>query len=141
MDTIQRRLLTDHYVCYYDPSFRDAPSTMETYLAAQHVEVVLAGPKRLLVDKTITELGFERNIFLTLSNFSGISEFIRGTDLLATLPSLMAGNDMKGMKSHPLPFDSPELNMYMLWHTRHQASSSHRWLRQALAQSCGADHS
>ncbi|TNF08712.1 MAG: LysR family transcriptional regulator [Gammaproteobacteria bacterium] len=140
-DIIQRRLLTDHYVCYYDPECRDAPSTLEAYLAAQHVEVVLAGSTHLLVDKTIHTLGLERNIFLTLPNFAGISEFIRGTDLLATLPSKLAGNSIKGIASHSLPFESPKLSMYMLWHKRYQTSPSHRWLRQTLADSCGADES
>ena len=138
-DVIQRRLLTDHYVCYYDSECREAPSTLEAYLAAQHVAVVLAGSRSLLVDKAIGELGLDRNIFLTLPNFAGISEFIRGTDLLATLPSLLGGNGMQGMACHTLPFESPELNMYMLWHKRYQTSPSHRWLRQTLALSCGAD--
>ena len=113
---------------------------MEAFLAAQHVEVVLAGAKHLLVDQRIEEMGLERNIFLTLPNFAGISEFIRGTDLVATLPSLMVGNNMKGLDCHPLPFESPELNMYMLWHKRYHDSPSHRWLRQTLAHNCGADH-
>jgi DNA-binding transcriptional LysR family regulator len=139
-DVMQRRVLTDRYVCYYDPEFRDAPNSMEDYLASQHVDVLLGGAQRLLVNEVIDKLGIKRTVFLTLPNFAGISEFILGTDLLATLPSLLAGCYSNGLACHPLPFDSPELNMYMLWHKRYQASPHHTWLRQSLAKICEQYH-
>lgn len=135
-DIVQRRLFSDHYVCFYDPECREAPSTMEAYEAAQHVAVLLAGATQLLVDQVISEMGLKHNIFLTLPNFSGLSDFIRGTDLLTTLPSLLGGTEMKGLASHPLPLDLPPLDMYMLWHKRYQDSPSHCWLRQSLIESC-----
>lgn len=138
-DIIQRRLLTDQYVCYYDPSCRKAPTTSVEYLSAQHVSVMLSGYRPLPMDKTIDDMGLKRDIFLTLPNFSGVLDFIRGTDLVATLPSLMGVNNMRGLATHSLPFELPEMDIYMLWHERYQATPSHRWLRQILAQSCSGN--
>ncbi len=40
VDIMQKRLLQDRYVCYYDAKSRSAPTTRAAYLAARHITVV-----------------------------------------------------------------------------------------------------
>lgn len=138
-DIVQRRLLTDRYICYYDAECREAPATVEDYLSAQHVVIMLSGYNRLPVDKMIDDMGLKRDVFLSLPNFAGALEFIRGTDLIATLPSLMSETSNLGVANCPPPFDLPDFDIFMLWHERYHSSPSHRWMRNMLVKSCNAE--
>ncbi|WP_421868851.1 LysR family transcriptional regulator [Motiliproteus sp.] len=137
-DIIQRRLLSDHFACYFDPGVRTAPDTPQAYQQAQHVAISLSGTKRMQIDADISALGLERDIFLTLPNFAGIWDFIRGTDLIATLPSLLGSGDLEGIAQQPLPFETPPLDIYLVWHKRYHDSPAHRWLREQLIASLPA---
>lgn len=60
IDIVQKRLLSDHYVCYYDPKARAAPVSRSAYLAARHVTVVYTDNERLDFDRRLAASGFHR---------------------------------------------------------------------------------
>lgn len=59
----------------------------------------------------------------------------RDTDLVAlTLAdSLPRTTEALGLRTFPLPFDLPPLDLAMAWHPRNAADPGHRWFRDHLA--------
>lgn len=131
-DILQKRLLRDRYACFYDASVRQAPTTLADYEQARHIMVTYERNERLEFDRAVETMGIKRPMAVTVSSFAGVATFLRGSDLLASLPGLLHMGLMANFARVKLPFKYPELPMYMVWHRRHQADPAHRWLRGEL---------
>lgn len=133
-DILQKRLFTDRYAVYYDPAVRAAPRDLADYLASDHVSVLYHRPRRTLdVDDFLLAQGHLRRIVATVPGFAGLPPFLRGSTWLATAPTLLRCELLRGFALASVPTPTPELPMYMVWHQRHQADPVHQWLRGALA--------
>src|SRR3954453_14159952 len=137
IDIVQKRLLSDHYVCYYDAKARAAPAGRNAYLAARHVTVVYTDNERLDFDRRLAANGFQREIAISVSSFSGVPPFLRGSQMLASMPSLLASGVMRGFARVRIPLASrtrtlAELPMFMVWHQQYQKDPAHRWIRSQL---------
>jgi len=137
IDIVQKRLLSDHYVCYFDPKARAAPSGRDAYLAARHITVVYTDNERLDFDRRLAANGYHRDIAISVPSFSGVPSFLRGSQMLASMPSLLASGVMRGFAQTRIPLASrtrmlAELPMFMVWHQRYQKDPAHRWVRSQL---------
>jgi DNA-binding transcriptional LysR family regulator len=131
-EILQKRLFEDRYRVFYDGRARAAPKDLDDYLSADHV-TVLHEPRRMLdFDQTLAERGIRRRFIAWVPGFAGVPPFLRGSDALATLPSLLRADLMRDFASCDVPLDCPPLPMYMIWHLRHQHDPVHRWLREEL---------
>lgn len=133
VDVLQKRLFADRYRVWFDPSRRTAPTTLADYLGAEHVSVRYEDRRRLDIDEWLLQHAIDRRIVVTVPGFSGIAPFLRGTDRLATLPSLLGTELLRDLASAdvplPAPLQMPPLPMYLLWHRRHQDDPVQRWVR------------
>lgn len=77
IDIMQKRLLQDHYVCYYDPNMRAAPLTAADYLSARHITIVYTDNERLNFDKRLEEHGLNRDIAIQCRAFLRLRPFWR----------------------------------------------------------------
>ena len=136
-DLLQKRLFTDRYVCFFDPRQRDAPATLEEYLAARHVTVAYEDGRRLEFDELLEERGLRRTVGVAVPNFGGIAAFLDGTPMLTSVPSLMCRGPLGALASVPLPLDAPELSMYLVWHRRRHEDPVHAWVRAQLEDVAG----
>lgn len=132
-DIVQKRLFEDRYVVYFDASVRTAPATLQDYLAADHITVVYEPRRTLHLDRTLEAEGVHRRFAVMVPGFGALPAFLRGSPLLATAPSLLAGRFMAGFGRCEVPVPCPALPMYLIWHRRHQDDAAHRWLRELLA--------
>jgi DNA-binding transcriptional LysR family regulator len=131
-DIKHKRLFTDSYRVFYDPTVRKAPRSAKAYVAAPHITVVHQPRRSLDIDDWLIKHGVERNFVATLSSFAGVAAFVSGTDRLATLPGLLRQSLLRGLADAPVPFETPEMPMYAIWHMRHQQDPVHIWLREHL---------
>lgn len=131
-DLMQTRLFEDHQVVYFDPACRRAPASLDEYLAAEHATVVYEPQRALDLDQVLADRGVERRFVVTVPGMGGLAAFLRGTELLATAPSVIAGTLMTGLAQAEPPLPCPPLPMYLIWHTRHQADPMHLWLRRTI---------
>ena len=131
-DIVHRRLFTDRYRVFYDPSQRQAPRSRKAYEAAQHVTVVYQPKRALDIDDWLHQQGVQRQFAVTLSSFAGIATFVKNTHRLATLPGLLRKGLLHGLADAAVPVETPEMPMYAIWHLRHQNDPVHQWLRQCL---------
>jgi DNA-binding transcriptional LysR family regulator len=137
-DIMQKRLFLDHYVCYYDAGRRGPPRGEAAYLAARHITVVYTDNERLDFDKRLAAGGIVRDIAISVPNFAAAPAFLAGTQMLASMPSLLRNALMRNFASVRLPIRSAgtagiaDLPIYMAWHQRFQDDPAHRWLRREL---------
>lgn len=131
-DLMQKRLFEDRYCVFFDASRREAPRTLGDYLAAGHVTVLYEPRRALDIDQHLVEEGVQRRFVVEVPGFAGIGPFLRGTELLATLPSLLQGGLLNGFATAPVPVPCPPMPMYLVWHLRHHNDPLHRWLRSEL---------
>ena len=82
---VQRQLFEDDYRVFYDPAMRDAPITRKAYLDAEHVTVVYQPRRPLDLDHWMAAHGITRHFRIMVPGFAGITPFLRGTTLLATV--------------------------------------------------------
>jgi DNA-binding transcriptional LysR family regulator len=144
IDIVQKRLLQDHYVCFYDPAVRPAPTSRAQYLAARHITVVYTDNERLDFDRRLGASGVVRDIAISVPNFTGVPAFLRGSELLASMPSLLGNGLMRDFASVRIPIPASAgalaaLPMYMVWHQRFQKDPAHSWLREQLEAGVGGD--
>lgn len=137
-DIIQRKVIDDHYAVFYDPAVRGAPQGQGAYLAARHITVVHSDADRLEFDKRLEAAGVARDILISVAGFAGVPSFLRGSDMVATLPSLLARGVMVGFGTAPVPVGGRltgamcALPLFMAWHLRDQHDPARMWLRQTV---------
>jgi DNA-binding transcriptional LysR family regulator len=103
--------------------------TQARYAAGKHVLVSRRGDTSGLIE-------LEREFVTIVNGFSTALALARASDLIATVPERHTGNLRAGMHSFPLPFDTPEITVSMLWHPRMDADPAHRWLRACVLDVC-----
>ena len=133
-DIRHKRLFTDTYRVFFDPSQRKAPRSLKAFEAADHVHVVHTTQRKLEIDEVLEKSGITRQFAVTVSHFGGVAAFIQGSQRLATLPGLLRQGLLRGLADAPLPMPTPDMPMYAIWHVRHQRDPAHAWLRGALFQ-------
>jgi DNA-binding transcriptional LysR family regulator len=131
-DIMQKPLFSMHTGVFYDPSRREAPKDMEDYLNSGHIGIsFLQNFKGGLDDFLITK-GQPRRVEMSVPNFSSVPSYLRGTELLATLPLLMRFTEMRDFASISLPFQFLPGKMNMIWHQSYQEDKQHKWLRKKM---------
>ena len=131
-DIFQRRLLRDRMVCFFDGDAREPPDTRTQYLAAPHITLQFAPGEQASVDVRLAQQGVARRVELRVAAFSAVASFLRGSDLVATLPSRLQGGLLKGFDRCPVPVDTGPFALYMLWHRRVHRDAAHRWFREQV---------
>jgi DNA-binding transcriptional LysR family regulator len=134
-DIYQSRLFDDHMVCFFDSGERSAPVSRDEYCAADYIEI------RFSDDETAIKALYKsvglvlKKPRLSALNFSALSAFLRGSDLISAQLSLMGRVELQGFASAPLPFETSTLTMYMAWHRRDHLDPAHQWLRKRIKAS------
>ena len=99
---------------------------------------VLYEPRRELeIERWLAGRGVARRIVASVPGFAGIAALLQGGPWLATLPTLLGRGVLRGLAVAPVPFATPPMPMYLVWHRRHQADPAHQWLRAELEAVAG----
>jgi DNA-binding transcriptional LysR family regulator len=142
-DIVQRRLLQDNYVCFFDARMRQAPTDSGAYLAARHITVVYPNNEQLDFDRRLDAQGLRRDIAVSVTGFAGVPAFLTGSRMLATMPGLLREQVLRGFAETAVPIVGQsgtlaDLPMYLVWHQRFQNDPTHSWLRQQMLASAAA---
>ncbi|NBA94375.1 LysR family transcriptional regulator [Pseudomonas sp. R5(2019)] len=112
----------------------DRPLTLDEYCARPHVQVSHTANTTGVVDEWLQEIGRKRHVVLSVPQFSALPALLAGTDLLAGLPDYtadaMAATGL--VFTEPLPFDTPVLDLSMVWLSILDTDPAERWLRSRL---------
>ncbi|MFC7409235.1 LysR family transcriptional regulator [Hydrogenophaga atypica] len=108
--------------------------SLDDYCAARHLLVSFSGRPVGFVDEALTAVSRKRRVVLTVNQFFTAGLVVASSDLLTVLPRHFIGGTgvADQLVWRPLPLDVPAVHVDALWHRQHQASSAHRWLREAV---------
>lgn len=137
-DIFQLRLFDDGVECFYDPEVRPAPTTLDELVTSDYIEVRFdenTSAMQQVYRKVYAEMKRPR---LSVPNFSALSAFLKGSDYICILPSLMGNVSLQGFASVPLPFEDNGMTMYMTWHRRDHLDPAHQWLRHRVKEAAAS---
>lgn len=131
-DLVRTSLYTDRFVCFYDANCREAPDTLERYLASGHITIVYSNDEDNPLDLRLAAQGMRRRVVLNLPNFSALPAFLRGTPLVVASLEQSYRMGLGEFARCPLPLPTPPVPLYAIWHIRDTVSPAHRWFRELL---------
>lgn len=134
-------LLTDRQVCLMraDHPLADGPISLEGYASASHALLSITGKGGGRIDDVLKKEGLSRRIAVRIPHFLTISAVIANTDLIITVPELLAEQVMQdGLCVRPLPepLETPSFTVSQIWHERFTADPAHMWLRRIVKSVC-----
>jgi DNA-binding transcriptional LysR family regulator len=107
--------------------------SIEQYLTYPHIAVTLRELSKNIIDPSLLKLGFQRKVVVLNHGFNVSIMCLRGSDLIATVPSRIIKNmNMNDFVSFELPFELPSFDYSLCWHRRVDGDSGINWLREQL---------
>nr|WP_041376226.1 LysR family transcriptional regulator [Polymorphum gilvum] len=131
----RRLVLEDGYVCIADPDNPVCGGTLtaDAYAAARHVLISYEGAWKPGYLELAEAQGVTAEVIVDLPSSGELGRLIAGTDLVATVPRLLAATLGDAVARLPAPFDS-RLKVYQYWTTRTNLSPIHRWFRDLVSE-------
>jgi DNA-binding transcriptional LysR family regulator len=136
----QQVLFSEDWVCIVrrdHPTFANGIS-LDGYRAADHVAVAVGNSIHDFMDRTLERQSITRQVALTIAHFVNLPYLVSKSDLVATLPRLIA---VQAASLYPLaifdtPFQTPKMDIKQVWHRRFHGSPKLIWLRKLVAEAC-----
>ncbi|ASK56710.1 LysR family transcriptional regulator [Vibrio cholerae] len=107
---------------------------LSSYLNLRHVQVRCDGNDRWLLDYRLADLGYERDIAITVPDFNSAASLCTYTDFIFTAPSHFTHWVAKQMDlvELPLPMEFPPMAYTLFWHRERENDPALRWLRELI---------
>jgi DNA-binding transcriptional LysR family regulator len=128
----QQKLFEDEFVCFFDPECTSAPRSLEDYLSRNHARIVLSSNEISPVDQVLSSIGKSRRVALQVPSFAGLPGLMKGTQLIALLPSSIKKKIMLDFEIGASPLNIDHLELFQIWHSRDDDSPKHEWMRGLL---------
>jgi DNA-binding transcriptional LysR family regulator len=133
----RQRVTTGHYVAVARNGHPhiDGTLTLPAYLSASHISYVPALGNHAALEALLAEEfmkhGVRRRVALRVANSLGIPKIISSTDLIMTVPSVLAQAfcETAAVQIFDLPFDIPHIEIFQYWHARYHHDPANQWLR------------
>lgn len=110
--------------------------SLERFLAARHVDVLLPGMASSIYDTLLSEHGHSRNLVITMAQYNDVLALIARTDYIGVLPSSLAdlSPDRGRLLQREPPVPMPVRSLVMTWHQRNDGRPAHAWLRKTIVE-------
>ncbi|MFL6611343.1 MAG: LysR substrate-binding domain-containing protein [Pseudomonas sp.] len=112
----------------------ETPLTLDEYCARPQVLVSHTANIAGLADEWLAEIGRKRHVVLSVPQYSALPALLAGTDLIASLPdytaTAMAASGQ--LFCEPFPFETPTVDLSMVWLSHVDNDPAERWLRSRL---------
>lgn len=134
-------LLEDRQVCLLrkgHPLLEEGMS-LKGYAAASHALLSITGEGGGRIDDLLKTHGLSRTISLRVTHFLSVSAVIAPTDLIVTVPEMLARQVLSDdLRLAPLPDELrvPSFTVSQIWHERFNEDPAHRWLRRLIKSAC-----
>lgn len=133
--TAKRRQLAEGRFVVLRGDHATGPITLEAYCARPHALVTYRGDLAGVVDEALARLGRSRRVVLGLTSFALLPGVLAGSEMLATVPDLVAETlaAQGGLRVDPTPFPPPASPIVLAWRGAVDADPAERWLRDRIA--------
>lgn len=130
-------LLEEHYLCAVarGRGIRP-PATVVSYLAAEHLNVLVQGDALGLIDEALAVRGQARRIVLTVPHFAAAPALLAGSNMVYTGPeSLLRRTGVAStLRIAAAPIELPPFRTQLAWSQRTEQDEGLRWLRDCITQ-------
>jgi len=135
LDIYSAPLFEDVAMCFFDSEIITAEEVRCNFSDLPHASVRFSLSGTPLEERIFEEQGITRNIKLEVSSFEALPSLMRGTRLIAILPSRLAGDLFSGFAYTPPPCPFPTTCFNLVWHKATHHSLPHQWFRDAVRKS------
>ena len=135
VDLDQIELFTEKYVCMMNSKHQLAKEeklSIEQYLSSKHLRVAPAGTPVAPIDRTLSQLNLEREIFARIDLVTMAPLILKNSDLLLTLPSKTAQRIAKNynFSISELPLELEKRQTKLLWHKELTNHPAYDWIKK-----------
>jgi len=111
---------------------------LETVLSFEHLVVSSSGDRKAGFDDLLARRGKRRDVAVSVSNFSVVTDLLNGDDLIGIFTRRVADvlAQRFGLATLDTPSEIPALDHYMVWHNRFDTDRRHEWLRARVTEAC-----
>ena len=109
--------------------------TRATFLAEGHIVVSSSGTGHAIADRTLAKKGLKRRVALRVPSFLGVARIVAQTELLVTVPRILAESLATGeaVQIFEPPVPLPRFAIKQHWHERFADDAGNAWLRRTIA--------
>lgn len=135
-------IFEESFVCLCRPDHPilnpNIPLDIDRLLSFPHLLVSATGQRRGIFDEFLTRMGRERNILVSLPNFSTAPDLLKDSDMIGVFTNRisMALQRRFDLKMIALPNRLDNFDVNLVWHARNDQDPKHVWMRQALQSVC-----
>lgn len=112
------------------------PLTIERYLEATHVQISADGLSEGLADKSLREMGLQRNVAATVPNYMVIPWVLRGTDLITHCADsfLLLLDEASEVCLIKAPIILPSMPISLIIHKQMATDPATIWLKELIEE-------
>ena len=130
-------LYTEKYVCMMNsnhPLAKDEKLSIEQYLSSKHLRVAPAGTPVAPIDRSLSQLNLEREIFARIDLVTMAPLILKNSDLILTLPSKTAQRMAKNydFSISELPIGLEQRQTKLLWHKELTNHPAYDWIKSQI---------
>ncbi|MEM7378902.1 MAG: LysR substrate-binding domain-containing protein, partial [Pseudomonadota bacterium] len=129
---MQRALFTFRSVVFFDPEHPVSDHDLEAYCTRPHARVMLGSDSGFEIDRKLAKMGRSRHVAVQAGDFDSVLRFVRGSRLIATLPSFLVRFAGRELAHCEMPLPAREYTLMLYWHARHQHTARHRFWRDCI---------
>jgi DNA-binding transcriptional LysR family regulator len=110
------------------------PLTLKRYLEQKHVMVAVAAGRQRLIERTLAQYNYERDVQLRLPYYALAGSIVEQTDLVATIHKRLAIK-LSGIFKVQIvraPTELMGFNYVQAWHPRNDLDPAHKWIRESI---------
>ena len=136
-----RRLFDEQYVCVLRAGHPDAAGrlSLDRFCALDHALVSCSGGSfNGATDEALAAIGRKRRVVVSVTSFLILPEILHVSDLVAVVPRRLA-TPTEGLVVLDPPIAVQGFTETVVWHERTHRDAGHRWLRELLFETCGAE--
>jgi DNA-binding transcriptional LysR family regulator len=111
---------------------------LESFLALGQVVIAPRPDAMPLIDVALAKRGLQRHVAVTVPHFMSMPLIVQSSTMIATLPRRMAllYAEHFRLRAHAMPLRTPQLPVYLIWHTSTDSDPGHQWFRNQLIDLC-----
>jgi DNA-binding transcriptional LysR family regulator len=132
-----QKILTDTYRSVVRSTHPAKRFTVEQFTQYPHILMTPKGDMYGIVDESLERLGKARHIAVGSSNFLSAGWAVANSDLILTAPGLVIDQmaERLSLTEFQTPVETPQLDIFQIWHARTHNDPAQKWLRALIAGS------
>ncbi|MFA3920387.1 LysR family transcriptional regulator [Ruegeria sp. 2012CJ15-1] len=134
LDIHSTPLFEDSAECFFDPNVVSKDEVRDNFSSLPHASIRFSQTGTPFEERIFEQHGIERQLKVEVPSFEALPQLMRGSQLIAILPSRLAKGLLKEFAHIKPPCPFPTVQFNMIWHKSTHHSAAQKWFRDAVRQ-------